>query len=121
MFFYLYQIGMKILQKVQKQLIWVWNEGQGYETNAWRCEIFLVGLYRKRLFFLLLHANKRLFYSDLGLFRTIVNGSTLFLYLFHGLLEVCAVFMPISILIQAPSTFLTPENGMKKTAVRPIF
>jgi len=61
------------------------------------------------------HANERLFYSYLGLFRTIVNGSTLFLYLFHGLLEVCAVFMPISILIEAPCTFLTPKNSMKKT------
>jgi hypothetical protein len=47
-------------------------------------------------------------------FRTIVNGSTLFLCLFHGLLEVCAAFMPISIKIQAPSTFLTPKNSMKK-------
>ena len=52
---------------------------------------------------------------NLGLFRTIVNGSTLFLYLFHGLLEVCAVFMPISILIEAQCTFLTPKNSMKKT------
>ena len=25
-------------QVAKKQLIWVWNEGQGYETSAWRCE-----------------------------------------------------------------------------------
>jgi hypothetical protein len=29
---------MKILHQVWKQLIWVWNEFQGYEKSAWRCE-----------------------------------------------------------------------------------
>ena len=51
--------------------------------------------------------------AHLGLFRTIVNGSILW---FHSLLEVCAVFMPISILIEAPCTFLTPKNSMKKNS-----
>ena len=29
---------------------------------------------------------------------------------------VCALFMPISIVIEAPCTFLTPKNSMKKTS-----
>ena len=29
---------MTILHQVWKQLIWVWNEFQGYEKSAWRCE-----------------------------------------------------------------------------------
>ena len=80
-------------------------------------DIFGRELYCKRLFLRMFHANKRfrVFHSNGGLFRTIVNGNTLFLYLFHGLLEVCAVFMPISILIEAPCTFFTPKNSMKKT------
>jgi hypothetical protein len=60
------------------------------------------------------HANKRLFHSNGGLFRTIFNGITFFLYLFHGLIEDCTVFMPISIQIQAHSTFFTPKNRMIK-------
>jgi hypothetical protein len=61
--------------------------------------------------------NKRVFHSNGGLFRTIVNG-TLFLYLLHGLLEVCTVivlcFMPMITQNQAPSTFITPKNSMIK-------
>ena len=60
------------------------------------------------------HANKRLFHSNGGLFGTIFNGITFFLYLFHGLIEDCTVFMPISIQIQAPTTFLTPKDSMIK-------
>ena len=60
------------------------------------------------------HANERLFHSNGGLFGTIFNGITFFLYLFHGLIEDCTVFMPISIQIQAHSTFFTPKNSMIK-------
>jgi hypothetical protein len=49
-------------------------------------DIFGRELYCKRLFLRMFHANKRfrVFHSNGGLFRTIVNGNTLFLYLFHG-------------------------------------
>jgi len=60
-------------------------------------DIFGRELYCKLLFLRMFHVNKRFCYSKGGLFRTVVNGSTLFLYLFHGLLEDCTVFMPISI------------------------
>ena len=112
---------MKMLHKVWKKLIWVWNKCQGYEKSAWwyetndKCSetnthlkdahiVLLTDFFRTVYVWcgIVLYLSGR-YLCGVGLFRTIVNGST------H-----CVLFSSLFIYhLNHTVPFLQPTTGRK--------
>ncbi len=98
---------MKMLHKVWKNLIWVWNKCQGYEKSAWWYETndkcSETNTHLKDAHIVLL--------TDF--FRTVFVWCGFVSYHCQWQYTLCTVFKSIHIPLEPHSTFFTTNNGSK--------